>query len=312
MSKINDALKILSELGLPRAQQNDRSALTLLALADLKEKDSWTKIKQRNIGIHFVMIFIKENYGKTYAENSRETIRRQTLHQFEQAGIAIRNADDPSRVTNSAKNVYCLSDDAIKVISSYNTKGWNAAKTIFSKKQGNLAVRYSARKMKFAIVAELPTGKLISLSPGKHNDLEQSIVTDFRQIFCPNTNVLYIGDTADKMSHIESKTLEGLKFPTNQHDKLPDVILYDKTKNVLFLVEAVTTTHGPVSAKRFEELEVILKDCTAKRIYISAFLDFTTYKKYSADIAWETEVWIKENPEHMIHLNGEKFFTIYE
>ncbi|MFS2517149.1 MULTISPECIES: BsuBI/PstI family type II restriction endonuclease [Parabacteroides] len=26
-----------------------------------------------------------------------------------------------------------------------------------------------------------------------------------------------------------------------------------------------------------------------------------------ADIAWETEVWIAENPGHMIHFNGDRF-----
>jgi len=311
MSKVKDALNILSELGLPKAQQNNRSAFTLLALADLKEKALWKNIKQRNIGIHFIMIFISKNYKFKYAENSRETIRRQTLHQFEQCGIVIRNADDPSRVTNSAKNVYCLSDDAMAAISSYKSGNWAKERNIFIKKRGKLSDKYSARKKKFSITTVLPDGKEIYLSPGKHNDLEQSIVNNFRRIFCPNTDVLYFGDTADKMIHIEAEMLKKLGFPATQHDKLPDVILFDKTKNVLFLVEAVTS-HGPVSAKRFEELEAMLTNCKVKRIYISAFPDFNTYKKHSANIAWETEVWLKDNPEHMIHLNGEKFYTIYE
>ena len=41
MSKISDAQDILSVLGLPPAQQNEISALTLLALCGLKEEDNW-------------------------------------------------------------------------------------------------------------------------------------------------------------------------------------------------------------------------------------------------------------------------------
>lgn len=311
MSKIQDALSILAELGLPKAQQNDRSALTLLALADLKEKQPWTDVKQRNIGIHYIMIFIKNNYKKIYAENSRETIRRQTLHQFEQAGLVIRNADDPSRPTNSAKNVYCLSDDAVRTISRYRSRDWSVARDLFIKKKGRLIRKYKDRINELAITAIVSEDREIQLSPGRHNELEKSVVSEFRHYFCPKTVVLYVGDTANKMAHIDSDTLETLGFPASQHDKMPDVILFDNEKNVLFLIEVVTA-HGPVSPKRRTEIEAMLKKCKTKRIYISAFPDFREFKKHASDIAWETEVWIKEDPKHMIHLNGDKFFTIYE
>jgi type II restriction enzyme len=86
----------------------------------------------------------------------------------------------------------------------------------------------------------------------------------------------------------------------------PDLVLHDEQKNRLFLVEAVTS-HGPVSPKRFVELEELFKNCTAARIYISAFPDFTTFKRFVNEIAWETEVWVAEMPSHLIHFNGDKF-----
>ena len=46
---------------------------------------------------------------------------------------------------------------------------------------------------------------------------------------------------------------------------------------------------------------------TAGKIFVTAFLDFKTYKKFAEELAWETEVWIAEMPEHMIHLNGDRF-----
>ena len=76
MGKVDEALSILKALGMPRAQQNERSALTLLALLDLKKSAPWSKAKSRLIRIHDILGFIQEKYGKAYAENTRETIRR--------------------------------------------------------------------------------------------------------------------------------------------------------------------------------------------------------------------------------------------
>jgi hypothetical protein len=104
----------------------------------------------------------------------------------------------------------------------------------------------------------------------------------------------------------EKERLEQLGVPMTAHDKLPDVLLYQKEKNRLYLIEAVTA-HGPVSHKRKFELEKLLEGCLAKRVYVTAFLDFAEFRRHERDIAWETHVWIAEVPEHMIHFNGDKF-----
>lgn len=95
-----------------------------------------------------------------------------------------------------------------------------------------------------------------------------------------------------------------------KREKLPDVVLYDERRNWLFLVEAVTS-HGPVSAKRHAELEAMLDECRAERVYVTAFMDFTAFRKYAADVVWESEVWIAESPDHMIHFDGERFLGPY-
>jgi hypothetical protein len=74
----------------------------------------------------------------------------------------------------------------------------------------------------------------------------------------------------------------------------------------LFMVEAVTS-HEPVSPKRHQEIESFLGRCQAERVYVTAFLSIAEFRKYAADIAWETEVWIAATPDHMIHFNGPKF-----
>lgn len=311
MSKIDEATLILKDLGLPKAQQNERSGLTLLALMDLRKNTPWSEAKKRTIRIHDILIFIHEHYGKQYAENTRETIRRQTLHQFGQAGITIKNPDDPYRPTNSPKTVYAISDEALKVIKKYSTSGWQFALQKFVKNKGRLIEKYEKQRKKHLISVDLPDGEPVYFSPGRHNELQAKIIKEFRVRFCPNTKVVYVGDAARKLLYVDENLLKDLKIPITKHDKLPDIVLYDPQKNHLLLIEAVTA-HGPLSPKRQIELEETLKSCKAKRIYISAFPDFHEFKRHIDNIAWETEVWIENNPDHMIHFNGPKFFTVYK
>ena len=105
---------------------------------------------------------------------------------------------------------------------------------------------------------------------------------------------------------LDQEGLQTLAITITEHDKLPDIILYDEQRNWLFLIEAVTS-HGPVSPKRHREIEEMLASCPALRVYVTTFLTFADYRKYAADIAWETEVWIAEAPDHLIHYNGHKF-----
>jgi len=310
MSKIEEGLDILKMLGLPRAQQNERSSLTLLAVLDVKSNTPWKQAKQRIIRIHDILVFIQKVYDKKYAENTRETIRRQTLHQFEQAGVVARNVDDPQRPTNSPNTVYSISDAALKVVKTYGTKAWNETLHEFISSQGRLIERYEKRKKKHLLSLDVKEGKTIKFSPGKHNVLQSKIIEELKPRFCSASEVIYVGDTARKMLFIDKEALENLSIPITKHDKLPDVVLYDKSKNQLLLIEAVTS-HGPKSPKRQIELEETLQDCKAIKIYISAFPDFREFKRHTDNIAWETEVWIASNPDHMIHFNGPKFFTAY-
>jgi hypothetical protein len=71
-------------------------------------------------------------------------------------------------------------------------------------------------------------------------------------------------------------------------------------------IESITSV-GPMDPKRIVEIESMTKGVRAGKIFISAFLDFSTFKKFSDKLAWETEVWIADMPDHMIHLNGDKF-----
>ena len=87
---------------------------------------------------------------------------------------------------------------------------------------------------------------------------------------------------------------------------MPDVVLYAEDKDWLYFIESVTSV-GPMEPKRIKEIEEMTTGVKAGKIYVTAFLDFKTFKQFSESLAWETEVWIADMPDHMIHLNGDKF-----
>jgi adenine-specific DNA-methyltransferase len=306
MGKIEQAQEILESIGLPSPQQNEISALTLLALAQLSEENAWKDAANSMLRVHDILVEIKQRYGREYAENSRETVRRRVLHQFEQAGIVLQNADDPTRPINSGLNNYMLSDLALDAIRSYGSAAWNKKRKAFLDQQGKLLDLYQKSREQYKVSLQVADGTTYKLSPGKHNELQSAIVSAFIPRFAPNAKMLYLGDTAKKTVVFEKELLAKLRVPVSEHGKFADILLYDKKKNWLFLIEAVTA-HGPVSPKRHVEMEKLLENCTAGRVYVTAFLDFAIFKKFVNEIAWETEVWIAEMPSHMIHFNGDKF-----
>lgn len=307
MSKIDDAQKILKELGLPTAQQNEISAYTLLALCGIKPSDSWSKATRISLKVSKgIMTFCKDVYKKEYAPNTRETFRRKVLHQFVQARITDYNPDNPSLPVNSPNAHYAITNEALGAIKSFGTKAWKEEVERFKSEVGELFKRYLKERKQTLIPVKLSNGKTLKLSAGKHNVVQAAIVQDFAARFAQGSEVLYLGDTANKDLYIDKNKLKELGIPIDEHGKLPDVVLYDEKKNWLFLIEAVSS-HGPVSPKRVIELEELLKDCKTGKVYVSAFPDFAEFKKHSTNIAWETEVWVVDFPEHMIHFNGDRF-----
>lgn len=310
MSKREDALEIVKSLGLPRQQQNERSCLTLLALAGLSESDPWSATQRPLLRIWDIMAWMDSKYGKRYAANSRETVRRQTIHQFEQARLIDRNPDDPTRPTNSGETVYQLTRQAASVLKAYGRSTFARKCERFIEEHGRLSASYERARNLVKVPVTLPDGNRVQLSAGIHNELQRLVIEEFAPRFAKGSVVLYLGDTAKKRLIIADELLRSLGIVPMNHDKLPDVVFYDQTRKWLFLIEAVTT-HGPVSAKRHAELEAMLKDCPASRVYVTAFLDFTSFKRYASDIVWESEVWIAAFPDHMIHFNGDKFVGPY-
>ena len=301
MSKIEEARQILMDVGMPKKQQSDLCAYTLLALLNIKNQDEWSKATNEYIRIHDIIEFIKENYNITYAENSRETFRKKALHHFRISALI----EDNGLATNSPNYRYRITEEALKLVRNYKTNNWEEELNKYLSTHEKLIKIYENKRKLIKVTIKI-NGKEFKFSPGKHNDLQKAIIEEFAPRFAPNSIVAYVGDTKDKDLYKDKDILERLHISMGEHDKLPDVILYEKEKRWIYFIEAVTSV-GPISPKRLVEISEMTTNCGYGKIYVTAFLDMKTFKKFAEDLAWETEVWLAEMPDHMIHLNGDKF-----
>ncbi len=307
--EIEKALRILAELKFPREQQNERSALCLLALLHLTPGKSWAKAEAPMIGITPIMDFIREHYGKNYAPNTRETVRRQTMHQFMDAGFALYNPDEPGRPVNSPKAVYQIAPEALELVKHFDTKKWGKKLSEYLSIRKPLAEKYARRRELKKIPVKIKDSEIF-ISPGEHSQLIKEIIEEFGPNFAPGSVLIYAGDTGEKWGYFDEKALSDLGVQVDSHGKMPDVVLYFKEKNWLLLIEAVTS-HGPVNPKRHEELAALFQKSSAGLVYVTAFPTKRAMARYLSDISWETEVWIAENPTHLIHFDGKRFLGPY-
>ena len=309
--RIREATEVLQELGFPRQQLNERSALTLLSLLDLKPDEPWTDACAPLMGITPMMEFFGHYYGRQYAPNTRETVRRHTVHQFAQAGLVVPNPDKPSRPTNSPKAVYQIEPSALKLLRTFGTIEWSARLSEYLKSADTLRRLYAREREAMRIPVTLENGASIQLSPGGQNVLVKRALDDFCPLFTPGGRVIYVGDTEQKWAYFDSSSLRALGVEIEEHGKMPDVVVHHTSKNWLVLIEAVTS-HGPVNPKRRLELSALFADSKAGIVYVTAFMNRRTMIRYLDEISWETEVWIAESPTHLIHFNGERFLGPYE
>lgn len=158
----------------------------------------------------------------------------------------------------------------LKLVRIYGKRTFTGEVGRFLGSNEKLSETYRKRRDLHQIPVILPTGAELRLSPGKHNLLQKQSIEQFASRFAPGARLLYLGDTAGKQVLVDQEGLQALDITVTEHDKLPDIILYDEQRNWLFLIEAVTS-HGPVSPKRYKEIEEMLATCSALRVYVSLF-----------------------------------------
>lgn len=311
---INEALDILESVGIPfnaKTQRGlERMAVCFLSVAgvtgDWSKASDKTTLKTRDI-----INIVNTNFEENISSGSYDDIRRKDLKLLVISDLILNSGDKLASATNNPTRGYSLHPDFKNLIINYGKAEWSRKLKAFNKNKPPLTEILARKRNLERIAVTLPGGKPLQFSPGEHNKLQKAIVEEFLPLFGSDCEVIYIGDTSNKMLHIDEDALKKLNFFSLSHDELPDIIAYSKKKNWLYLIEAVHSS-GPMSEIRVFELKKLLKDCKAELIYITAFLTRIEFRKWAMQIAWETEVWIADNPDHLIHFNGHKFLGAYK
>lgn len=308
--RLAETIEALTALQFGPKQRNETAAYSLLALLDLQPDAAWADAQAPLRGITPIIDFIATAYGNRYAPNTRETIRDDAVKFFVEEGLLLRNPDDPNRPTNSGKTVYQIEPTALTLFRKFGTPGWASALAHYLARRESLKHEIARKRDLARVPVTLPDGSQVALSPGGQNPLIKAIIEHFCPAFAPGGVVLYIGDTENKFVHLETAGLAALGVTLDSAAKIPDVIVHDTKRNWLLLIEAVTSA-GPVDGKRRKELKDLFAGCKAGLVFVTAFENRRTMQTFVSHIAWESEVWIAEDPDHMIHFNGERFLGPY-
>ena len=309
--RIEEALNVLGQLGMPNEQLNDRTAICLLALLDLPETTVWNKASNPMLGIRAILDFAREKLERHYAENTRESIRKYSVKQLVAAGVLLHNPDKPDRAVNSSDNCYQVESNALALFRKFGMRGWKKALATYLGTRQTLADQLARHRDMQRIPVVISHGRKIKLSAGKHSDLIRTIIEEFIPRFVPGGELVYVGDTGTKWGYFDEQLLRTLGVKVGSHGKMPDVIIYFREKNWLILIEAVASS-GPVDGIRHTELSDLFKTSTAGLVYVTAFPDRgEIMRKFLSVVAWETEVWCASDPSHLIHFNGIRFLGPY-
>ncbi|MFZ5875711.1 MAG: BsuBI/PstI family type II restriction endonuclease [Nitrospirota bacterium] len=310
LNRLAQAARILRDLGFSPKQCNEVAGYTLLALLDLKPVQSWGDAAAPLRGITPIIEFIGKEYGIRYAPNTRETIRDEAVKYFVESGMLIRNPDEPERPTNSGKTVYQVEPEALKLFRAFDTEEWISRLPVYLASRDRIRGELERHRRLSRIPVKLPNGGKITLSPGGQNPLIKTVIEEFCPRFVPASVVVYIGDAEDKFLHLDAEYLRQLNVTVPAPSKMPDVVVHDNRRNWLLLIEAVTSA-GPVDGKRRKELKALFAGCRAGLVFVTAFTTREAMRNFLSLISWESEVWIAENPDHLIHFDGERFLGPY-
>lgn len=306
MNKKDEIQNMLAALGMPNKGRSSLCLLTLLALAGVGKKTPWKNASNAWLRIHDLILFIKEHYGVAYAENSRETIRKQAIHPFREAAII----EDNGKATNSPDYRYRITSEVLEIIRRLDTPIWRKRCALFCANHRTLQEKYTDKRKGKEIPFQV-NNTILHFSPGAHNELQRDVLEKFLPQFAPGSQCLYVGDSAKRELIFDKEKLQKLGVIVDdkgigKHGKLPDIILYMPKKKWLFFIEAVTSV-GPVSPERRHEFEKMTLDVSAGIVYVTAFPNTSTLARFLKHLAWDTEVWLADNPSHMLHLNGDRF-----
>lgn len=311
---LNEALFAVEQLGMPLADLSNRGlerlAMVFLALADVHQRNAWNKAKgydgSRTLRSRDIIEYLNTHFGESLSRGSYDDIRTEELKPLALGCLVVTSAGKPNSSRNDPTRAYALPMEVAEVLHNFGKPSWKMGVKHFLTEKKTLAQALSHVRPTKILPVKLPSGVTLEFSPGPHNQLQKAVIEEFLPRYGYGAEVLYVGDAASKYLVRDEARLRELDFFELAHGELPDIIAYSTSRRWLYLIEAVHSS-GPVSSLRHLELSRLTARCRADIVYVTAFLDRATFRKFAAVISWETEVWIADAPDHLVHFNGDSF-----
>ena len=312
---INDALFMIETFGVPindTPRRVECMGMALLAVANVRSRETWGQAEDLNSGravsTRQIIEWWNENLGESVSSGSYDDVRRKDLRLLVAADVVLNS--HPKSARNSPSRGYGLNPEFAEAVRLFGSDEFDLRAVTLMEGRETLAAKLAAERQMERMPIRISEGVELSFGPGEHNQLIKACIEAFLPRFGRNAEVLYVGDAEDKDLHYDRAKLDSIGFFSLDHGELPDVVAYSEDENWVFLIEAVHSS-GPVDTLRRAALKQLLHECTAEPIFVTAFLGRPTFRRFLPDIAWETEVWIAEEPDHLIHFNGHRFLGPY-
>lgn len=312
---VKDAQQILTDIGFQGVLTNERSATVFLALAGLDESKGWGEAQNPLLRIHDMIESINAGcFEKEYRENSRETIRDETITPYVDAGLVLKNPDEDRPVT-SPNTCYALPQEIVDLLQAFGSSK-------YSRELARVKSIIRIRGRKNAVDRELTKGHVVlpdgetilQISEKGQGLIIKAIIEEFLPLYAPDCEVLYISDSAGDIFLIDAtnkKLLSQIQEAVSKSSASPDLIAWMPKNNWLYVCEACSSG-GPINEARREILLEMLESTGCGLIFTTCFSSRIAMKKWLPELAWETEAWCAEDPTHMIHLDGERFLGPYK
>lgn len=314
----------LADLGLGAKASNEGSAYVAAVCCGLSQSAALSDAKITSLGISEMIKSINEgfpdaNKGRGYKPNTRETIRDDTVKAFLAHGIL--ELEDPDIPANSSKVRYKSRETLVRLLRSIQTDDYRTELARAKAVSDKLLSIYGRKRELDQTPVVLPDEDVMFISNEGQGPLVRAIVEKMLPRFAGGVSVLAI-DTADGLKFpwegkAGNQAAESVRELISEQPKTavntpiyPDVIAYDGDKGWLFLVEACNS-EGVFDERRRSRLADLLGPRFPNMIFITCFNSRNEMKQWLPQLAWETEVWVADDPDHMIHLDGAKYLSPY-
>lgn len=315
---IRQSLQIICALGIPiddlTERQKEKMAMAFLAVGDVKTSAGWKKIKDSNheysLTTREIIAYENKYFEENISSGSYDDIKRKDLSRLLLAMIVVNSK--PGSNTSNPTRGYKINSEYSRIIKNYGQSDWFTQVAAFNKMHPTYQERVSTKREIPKLVVHTLDGREIQLKDGEHNAIQKQIIEELLPRFGYGAVLLYCGDSDNKYGLIyEKEKLAELGFSDLTQSILPDVVAYSLEKDWIYLIEAYHTSN-PITPQRKLELQQMLGENAKKAVFITAFENNFVYRNCAEELAWETEVWIATEPDHMIHRDGFRFMGPYE